>query len=125
MTLILDNNDFEENKGIKFATKCIESNDELHRFDWVNNQINNQEDAHHLLKSVIDNPSIDEVRLENCLGGGDINSYDALCSLLAREKRVWRLILIITTSRQRVGRRYQTTLQAIHHSMFYTWQAIS
>jgi len=86
--LTLFNNDFEDtHKGIEFIAECIKFNDKLKKFHWTGNQIDNQEDAHRLLKSIIDNPSIENVRLENCLRRGDINSYHALCYLLARDKR--------------------------------------
>ena len=87
---VLDNNDFEEDAGVKFATKCIKSNNELHYFNWVSNQINDTEDAKLLVASIINHPSIDKVQLENCLCG-DVNSYELVRPLFASDK-IWDLL---------------------------------
>ena len=124
--LTLFNNDFEDtHKGIEFIAECIKSNDRLQKFHWTGNQIRSQEDAHRLLKSIIDNPSIENVRLENCLRRGDINSYDAICYLLARDKRCLEIDFDKTTSILEVIQTYKTTLLATLHLNLCSCRGIS
>jgi len=87
----LYNNDFEDtHKGIEFVAECIKSNNELERFYLTSNQIDNMVYAHHLIEAIINNPSIDDIRLENCLRGGvfSINGYEAVRPLFASD-RTW------------------------------------
>jgi len=89
MELILDNNDFEVDKGTKFTTECIKHNNELQHFDWINNQIVDTKEASDLVKAIINHPSITQVRLENCLRNGDMNSYEVLRPIFAGGTKNW------------------------------------
>ena len=84
--LFLDNNDFVNiSEGIKFIAECMETNRQMKEFGLSNNQLESVDNVHLVLDAIISHPSINKVRLENCLGG-DMNSYDALCYLLASDK---------------------------------------
>jgi len=83
---VLNNNNFiDTNKGIEFAVEVIKSNPNMKNFFWDYNQLESTGNVHSLLDAVCNNPSIDRIRLESCLGG-DINGYEALCHLLASGK---------------------------------------
>lgn len=85
--LYLENNEFVDiYKGAEFIITCIESNPLMKEFCLVNNQLETTDNIGAVLDTVISHPSIDHIRLENCLGG-DINSYDILCSVLASGKQ--------------------------------------
>ena len=79
------------NEGAKFITECIKQNNELDRFDWVNNHIDNTKDAMLFVDAIVNHPSIDSVRIESCLGGEHINSYEVVCPLFASD-RTWERI---------------------------------
>jgi len=84
--LFLDNNEFADSReGIEFILTCMEINHQMKEFYLSNNQLGGMENALSVLDAIIRHPSIERVRLENCLGG-DINGYDALCYLLASGK---------------------------------------
>ena len=68
--------------------QCIKSNNELERIDWINNQIDNTKDAMLLVDAIISHPSIDKVRIENCLGDENINSYEVVRPIFASD-RTW------------------------------------
>ena len=99
---VFDNNDFEEDKGIEFATECINSNNKLQHFDWVNNHIDNTKDAMSLVDAIVNHPSITKVRLENCLGG-DMNSYEVVRPLFAIGNKNWIRIDIESNNIQTKG----------------------
>jgi len=85
-TVYLENNNFVSTfEGVTFAVEIIKSISQLKTFDLVNNQLETTDNVNLMLDAVISHPSIERVRLENCLGG-DINGYDALCYLLASGK---------------------------------------
>ena len=85
----LERNEFVNNEGNKFTIECIKHNNELKHVEWVNNQIDNKKDAMLLVDSIIDNPSIDSVRIKNCLGGEhNINSYEVVRPIFATD-RIW------------------------------------
>ena len=84
--LLLDNNGFDDRKGIEFLVTCMQSNRQMNEFYLTNNQLGGMENARSVLDAVTRHPSIEHVRLENCLGG-DINGYNILCSLLASGKQ--------------------------------------
>ena len=85
--LFLENNEFVDiHKGAEFIVTCIQSNPQMKEFCLVNNQLETTVNASSVLDAVISHPSINCIRLENCLGGENINGYDALCSLLASNK---------------------------------------
>jgi len=88
---VLNNNGFANNEGTKFITECIKFNHQMKSFYLINNQLGNIKNATTALDAVINHPSIDRVQLENCLGGGDINSYEVACSLFASDK-TWDLL---------------------------------
>ena len=71
----------------EFIITCIESNPQMKEFCLVNNQLETTDNVGAVLDTVISHPSIDHIRLENCLGGEEINSYDILCSVLASGKQ--------------------------------------
>ena len=86
--LTLNNNDFVNiREGIKFAVDVMESNPNMKHFLWEHNQLDSMENARSVLDAVISHPSIDRIRLENCLHDGNINGYDVLCYLLTSGKR--------------------------------------
>ena len=84
--LFLDNNQFTIREGrITFAVKCMESNHQMKNIYLANNQLGGMENATAVLDAVTRHPSIEHVRLENCLGR-NIDGYNILCSLLASDK---------------------------------------
>jgi len=88
--LFLDNNDLfwvDNREGIEFVIKCMETNRLMTNFYLANNQLEGMENVSSVLDAVISHPSINRIRLENCLGGEEINGYDVLCSLLASSKQ--------------------------------------
>jgi len=85
--LFLDNNEFLNiHEGTEFIVTCIQSNRQMTEFCLLNNQLGSAENARSVLDAIISHPSINYIRLENCLGGEEINGYDMLCSLLASGK---------------------------------------
>jgi len=85
-TLYLENNNFvNTSEGVTFAVEVIKSTSQLKKICLVNNQLETMDNVSLVLDAVISHPSIDCIRLENCLGG-DINSYQILCSLIASKK---------------------------------------
>ena len=88
--LFLDNNDLfwvDNREGIAFVIKCMEINRQMRNFYLTNNQLEGMENVSSVLNAVISHPSINRIRLENCLGGEEINGYDVLCSFLASSKQ--------------------------------------
>ena len=85
--IILENNDFANvHEGIEFAVEVINGNQHLKGLNWVNNQINNMEDAQLLIDAVSSHLSIDEFCLDSCFGGDGVNGYDILQSILSECK---------------------------------------
>ena len=91
LDFVLDNNDFEEDRGIEFAVECMQSNLQMKAFHLTNNQIGSVENVHSVLDAVINHPTIDNVRLENCLVDGDLDSYEVARLLVASDKK-WDLL---------------------------------
>jgi len=88
--LLLVNNDLQD-KGIEFVAGYMQSNLQMKALYLWNNQLGNMKHATTMLEAVIDHPSITKVHLENCLGGENINSYEAICPLFASDK-TWDLL---------------------------------
>ena len=64
--------------SVEFAVKCIKSNRQMNKLYLTNNQLGNMKNTTTVLDAVISHPSIERIRLDDCLGGGDVNGYDAL-----------------------------------------------
>ena len=98
-TIELDNhNDIEEpnyQRGIRFAVKLIESNQNLESFIWVNNPFKRIEDAASIFDSICSHPSMTYVNLTDCCvvddEGINVDGYEILCSLLERENRLTQI----------------------------------
>jgi len=88
-TLTLTNNDFTVREGIKFVLKLIKANHNLREINWIENRIGSMEDAKYLARDIINHPSINNVRLENCFE--NIDGYGVLCTLLASGKQFGNL----------------------------------
>jgi len=91
MELILERNGFANNEGTKFITEFIKHNNELDRFDCMNNQISNMEDTILLVDAIVSHPSITQVQIENCLVGDEI--YEVLRPIFASNKHWVRIDL--------------------------------
>ena len=80
----LDNNDFANvREGIEFVVVVIKGNQKMKTLSWVNNRINNMEDAQQLVEVMVSHPSIDDIRLDSCFGGDGVNGYEVLQSIIA------------------------------------------
>jgi len=82
----LNNNEFDDTEQlVKFALEIIQSNRQIKDFWCSGNQLESMDNANRWVEAIISHPSINKVRLENCLRG-DINVYQILCSLIASNK---------------------------------------
>ena len=81
---ILEKNDFANvHEGIEFVLDVIRGNQKMMGLKWINNRINNMEDAQLLIDAVSSHPSIDEFHLDSCFGGDGVNGYEVLQSILS------------------------------------------
>lgn len=109
--LTLINNEFTNpREGIEFVVKLLKESNNLKEFYWVSNEIVSLEDANYLVRSIIDHPSINRIRLENCFGWHVNYGYEMLRSILTSDKSSSLLTLIESTFRPMVEQKYQTLL---------------
>ena len=72
-------------EGVGFAVETIKGNN-LEEFAWRNNRMEHIDDVHYLVRAITSHPSIEKVRLEDCIGE-NINGYDVLRSLFTADKK--------------------------------------
>ena len=86
-SLELQRNDYTDiGEGVGFAVETIKGNNLLEDFAWINNRMEHIDDVHNLVGAITSHPSIEKVRLENCIGE-NINGYDVLRSLFTADKK--------------------------------------
>lgn len=78
--------------GIKFTTEFIRNNRRLEEFCWIDNPIENANQANDILKVVVSHPTLHTISLENSLGPS-ANAYCVLCLLVASNKNILKIDL--------------------------------
>ena len=74
-------------EGIEFVVHVMQTNKQLKSITWEGNEIESVEDAQYLTTAICSHPTIDDVRLYDCLGEGNVNGYDILRTIITSGKR--------------------------------------